>query len=262
MKYFIKINQQETDLLDYLFSKPLLFAVIVCGVVRARKKNKEHPTPLNGGEFLLSKWETNVFGLEETQNGKLYRAILEAVRLKIFQKTDRHIGSQQGCIYRIIKNDSVYWGREVDSEIDHEQTTNRPRTDHEQTETKSEENEESENSPNSIRVGEGTNQRVVEQLKTYVEKINHVLGTRFHSGSKYLIPLIENYQYWLGVYSPEEILAAVENLKHPDFFMHNPNPFVLLKRVDTKGQPVDYLGTLLNLKKKGDDVPWLSALSK
>ncbi len=87
-------------------------------------------------------------------------------------------------------------------------------------------------------------QKVLGQLDLFVNKFNEILETRFKSGK----PLLGNFKYWRDVYSFEEMLESLENLKQ--WWPDRPAPALLLRRTNQQKEPVDYIGELLNLKSK------------
>ena len=84
-----------------------------------------------------------------------------------------------------------------------------------------------------------------ERYQLFISKWNTIKGTKY-KGSK---NDINNFKFWLDTYSPAEIIKAIEN--HDDtFWAESINPQWLFRTKDTKGQPVDYIGQLLNHKPK------------
>ena len=84
-----------------------------------------------------------------------------------------------------------------------------------------------------------------ERYQLFISKWNTIKGTKY-KGSK---NDINNFKFWLDTYSPAEIINAIEN--HDDtFWAESINPQWLFRTKDTKGQPVDYIGQLLNHKPK------------
>ena len=84
-----------------------------------------------------------------------------------------------------------------------------------------------------------------ERYQLFISKWNAIKGTKY-KGSK---NDINNFKFWLDTYSPTEIIKAIEN--HDDtFWAESINPQWLFRTKDTKGQPVDYIGQLLNHKPK------------
>ena len=84
-----------------------------------------------------------------------------------------------------------------------------------------------------------------ERYQLFISKWNTIKGTKY-KGSK---NDINNFKFWLDTYSPTEIINSIEN--HDDtFWAESINPQWLFRTKDTKGQPVDYIGQLLNHKPK------------
>lgn len=78
----------------------------------------------------------------------------------------------------------------------------------------------------------------------FISEFNKITGSK----SKGSDNDINNFSYWLKTYSAAEIIQAVKN--HDEtFWAEKINPQWLFRTKDTKGQPVDYIGQLLNHKK-------------
>src|SRR3990167_10613075 len=57
-----------------------------------------------------------------------------------------------------------------------------------------------------------------------------------------------NFTYWLTVYSQEEILQAIKNSIYDPFWKDKVEPVWFFRRKNPKGEPVDYIGKMLNIK--------------
>ena len=84
-----------------------------------------------------------------------------------------------------------------------------------------------------------------ERYQLFISKWNAIKGTKY-KGSK---NDINNFKFWLDTYSPAEIINSIENHDNT-FWAESINPQWLFRTKDTKGQPVDYIGQLLNHKPK------------
>lgn len=79
----------------------------------------------------------------------------------------------------------------------------------------------------------------------FISKYNEITGENKRGSDNDL----NNFAFWLKSYTPEEIIQAVKN--HDDtFWAKKINPQWLFRTKDTKGQPVDYIGQLLDHKPK------------
>jgi hypothetical protein len=58
-----------------------------------------------------------------------------------------------------------------------------------------------------------------------------------------------NFQYWRSIYSIEEIKRAIDFIPTHDFWRDKMDLTILFRRKNPKGEPVDYIGQLLNTKK-------------
>lgn len=73
---------------------------------------------------------------------------------------------------------------------------------------------------------------------------------KFNSSYKSLAP-VNNFTYWINQgYSVEDMIKALENLPDHDWLKDKHTPALVLKRRDTKGNPVDRFGELLSIKVK------------
>jgi len=58
----------------------------------------------------------------------------------------------------------------------------------------------------------------------------------------------DNLDFWSKVYSEEDIKKALLVLRSGAWWAKDPTPTLLFIRKSPKGEPVDYIGELLNLK--------------
>lgn len=58
----------------------------------------------------------------------------------------------------------------------------------------------------------------------------------------------KNLDYWLGIYNPESITQAIKNIPNDDYWRDVITPTILFRRF-SKGQPVDYIGSLIGKNK-------------
>lgn len=84
------------------------------------------------------------------------------------------------------------------------------------------------------------------QGETILETFNQVRGT------KYKVVPSTNLSYWLSRYSLEEILTAIKNIPHDDFWSDKMTPEILFRKRNQRGEEVDYIGKLMNVKRKTD----------
>lgn len=80
---------------------------------------------------------------------------------------------------------------------------------------------------------------------------NRTYGTKFKS----IDPLKENMDYWLQVYSLEEIKTAIENVKLDTFWKDKMTPTTLFRQKNQNKERVDYIGQLLNIRKEQAHTP-------
>jgi len=71
---------------------------------------------------------------------------------------------------------------------------------------------------------------------------------------KSYLPFKNNLIYWLGIYSKEEIAAAISRMPNHNFFKLLETPVTLFRKKNQNKEDVDYIGQLLNMapiKKEG-----------
>ncbi len=88
------------------------------------------------------------------------------------------------------------------------------------------------------------NKKSEEELQKFVDGFNFRRKTKF----KPVDSLCSNFQYWREQYNLEEMISALDKLK--DWWAKEPTPTLVLRRYDKQREPVDYIGELLNWKKK------------
>lgn len=59
---------------------------------------------------------------------------------------------------------------------------------------------------------------------------------------------IDNLAYWLEIHSYEKIANAIGQIKYDEFWKDKMKPETLFRQT-SKGQPVDWIETILNSKK-------------
>lgn len=86
---------------------------------------------------------------------------------------------------------------------------------------------------------------IKEKEKEIIEWFNTQHQTRYKT-----IGVSEaNLKFWLDKYSIEDIKQAIILIKAHDFWSDKMNPTILFRTKSPKGQPVDYIGQLLNQPK-------------
>lgn len=94
---------------------------------------------------------------------------------------------------------------------------------------------------------EAASQSAAEVLKRH--NLNY--GTNFTSARS----IQSNLKYWLEAYKLEQILEADDNIRYHEFWKGKMTPDILLRRKNTKGEDVDYIGQLLNTPKTPEQKP-------
>ena len=80
----------------------------------------------------------------------------------------------------------------------------------------------------------------LDRYKLFLAKWNEIKNSKYKGNTNDLV----NFNFWLKTYTPTEIIKAVENHDNR-FWAEKINPQWLFRTKDTKGQPVDYIGQLL-----------------
>lgn len=111
-------------------------------------------------------------------------------------------------------------------------------------------------------VGETKTAPAVEEPGVKVlEQFNRVFGKSYENPRS----IKSNLDYWLEVYSIAQILEAIAKAPKHTFFKDKLTPQMLLRRRNTRGEDVDYIGDLLNFDKKPVKivaVPWVQQLKQ
>lgn len=68
---------------------------------------------------------------------------------------------------------------------------------------------------------------------------------------KYQQSDIKNIDYWLDIYTEEEILEAIKKSRFDEWWKDRINPAIYFRKKTTSGDAVDYIGKFLNLKTTG-----------
>lgn len=127
-----------------------------------------------------------------------------------------------------------------------EATSNNVRTDFEQTSaTVQDHTVQNSTEQNS------TKQKSVSFVQSYLDFWNQTYKTNFTSGDA----LEKNLAFWLKSYSFDQIKQAIEMVRHHHFWHDKMKPVTLLRRKNSQGEAVDYIGELINYKptKKFDN---------
>lgn len=83
------------------------------------------------------------------------------------------------------------------------------------------------------------------ELNEFIRKWNEKRKTKYKS----IVGLIENWEYWRGYYSINEIQEAIDNIDNDEFWRNKMTPVIFLRRKNPRGENVDWIGYFLNIKK-------------
>lgn len=87
----------------------------------------------------------------------------------------------------------------------------------------------------------------LEQVALAILKIfNQEMGTRFKS----ITPFLSGLEFWSETYAPNEIEEAVKQIPFHHFWKDKMTPTMLFRRRNPRGESVDYLGELINSRRK------------
>lgn len=81
--------------------------------------------------------------------------------------------------------------------------------------------------------------------RAYLDFWNEAWGTKYSAAD----PLKDNLEYWLGIYTSEQIRDAVMKAKTDPFWKDKIRPATLLRRKNRANESVDYIGDLLNRRQ-------------
>lgn len=85
----------------------------------------------------------------------------------------------------------------------------------------------------------------MERLTKFVACFNEIRNTRFKPAPN----LMKNFDYWLKVYTPEEMIQAIKRCDEGFWMDKDLSPTKLLRTRNTNGD-CDYISDLLNYKPK------------
>ena len=93
------------------------------------------------------------------------------------------------------------------------------------------------------------NDRMNINNKQYIEYINF-WNFVFKRKYKPIEALLPNFNYWVKIYSLDEIKKAIEVAHADKFWADKMKPVILLRRKNPQGEAVDYIGGFINKERK------------
>jgi len=87
------------------------------------------------------------------------------------------------------------------------------------------------------------NPKEEDELDEILDLYNSLLNTSYKSKV-----FAKNFEYWRETYSLEDIKRAIGNLASGKWWAKDPSPQMIFRTKSPKGENVDYIGELLNLK--------------
>ena len=85
--------------------------------------------------------------------------------------------------------------------------------------------------------------------KQYIEFVNF-WNFVFKREYKPIEALLPNFNYWVKIYSLDEIKKAIEVAHTDKFWADKIKPVILLRRKNPQGEAVDYIGGFINKERK------------
>lgn len=221
------------ELLDYAIKNPLLLTMWFEMTRRARKTDSV-VNNLEKGEFYFSRTEYEMFGLQESQQGIVYRVLITLKTLGIIQKVDNKTGSKGGYVYSLLIPLSLDEEIGIDTKIDSRQTADRQQIDR-----------------NNI-VNKDNNVKQVSPSNKHEERVYQELLEHFNMERKTKMRKVPdkakaNIDYWLEVHSLEEIKEAISCIKHHAWWSEKNISFeTLFRKTNSKNDAVNYIQDMLN----------------
>lgn len=104
------------------------------------------------------------------------------------------------------------------------------------------------NPKNPVNVNVKEKENNIKEKENSINKIlllafSETLGVQFKSLTAYQ----KNINYWLEVYSVEDVEKAIRNIPRHTFWKDKMRPSILFRQYDRQHNPVDYIGELLSL---------------
>jgi uncharacterized protein (DUF342 family) len=100
---------------------------------------------------------------------------------------------------------------------------------------------------------EGENGKILS--KKVIEKFNEITGSRYKSVTENFVKAVT---HWSETYSEDEILKSIKNIPSNEYWSDKMTPIILFRKSDQQGNPVDYIGMLLNQKPTASKARTLS----
>ncbi len=90
--------------------------------------------------------------------------------------------------------------------------------------------------------------KAIELGKLIINKFNEEFGTNYKD--KHAEGIAKNVLYWMDFYSEKEMLESISRARRDAFWCDKMTPILLCRRRNPKGEDVDYMGNLLNKKRR------------
>jgi hypothetical protein len=85
----------------------------------------------------------------------------------------------------------------------------------------------------------------IEVNRRFLDEYNMLYSTKLKSSAGWE----KNAQYWLTIYSEDEIIEAIRRIKDDPFWKDKMDLTILFRKKNPQGEDVDYIGRLLNNKR-------------
>lgn len=221
MNRFLKYTVDETETL--LFLKRPTALILLTIIAQRAKRTEDHPDKtLQVGEAFVGDWKNYC------KTERCYRT--DKKFLEKHQKAT-FISTNKGTIARIISTRPFdINGEKVTDKL----TDNRRASDEQVTTNKNVKNVK------NVKGGEVN----PTDLQKIIDAFNITTDSHYKN-----FPTT-NIEYWLTIYTVDEIVQAMKNIPRDPWLMEHGKPDLIFRRRSPTGDPVDRIGELLNAKTK------------
>lgn len=103
---------------------------------------------------------------------------------------------------------------------------------------------------NKTNLNNNTDSAVISAEKV-LEKINTTFSKKYRSIDNF----IDNFRYWITIYSLPEMISAIDNAQSDPFWQKAIDPITLFRQRNPNKERVDYIGKLLNSNNSSNSPP-------
>lgn len=95
------------------------------------------------------------------------------------------------------------------------------------------------------------NEELLLQAQEVLDYWNVLYGKKYKSAKV----ILDNFSYWIKIYSVEEMKKAIGNIQGDQFWKDKMIPEIFFRQKNTQKERVDYIGRFLNQEVKGKEHP-------